>query len=172
MEFILSKALLRPWKESDAASIARHANNKKISDNLRDGFPYPYTIEDARTWLSLALNETRHILLAIEVDGEAAGGIAILYKDNVYRFSAEIGYWLGESHWNKGITSEAIRILSDFIFENTGIVRIQAEIFSPNIASMKAVTNAGYLFESINKKAIFKNGEFFDLHVYCKVKEQ
>jgi len=171
MEFILSNAKLRLWKTEDAAAIAKHANNKKIADNMRDGFPFPYGLDDAYTWLNMAMRETKHILLAIEVDGEAAGGIGIMFKDNVYRYSAETGYWLGEQHWRKGITSEAISRISDFVFETTAIVRLYADIFSPNIASMKTILKAGYHLEAVNKKAVYKNGEHLDQHVFCKLKE-
>lgn len=170
MEIILTNAKLRPWQENDAFALAKHANNKKIADNMRDGFPFPYTIDDAQRWLNMAMKETRHVLLAIEVNGEAAGGIGIIFKDNVYRLSAEIGYWLGAAHWRKGITSEAISKLSDHVFANTGIVRLYAEIFSPNIPSMKTIEKAEYNAEAINKNAVFKNGELYDQHVYCRLK--
>ncbi len=171
MEIILANAKLRFWKESDASALSKHANNKKIADNMRDGFPFPYSIDNANTWLAMATKETKHILLAIEVEGEAAGGIGIIFKENVYRFTAEIGYWLGETHWGKGITTEAIIKLSDYIFANISIARLQAEIFSPNIASMKTILKAGYHLEAINKNAVYKNGRLFDQHVYCRLKQ-
>lgn len=169
-EILLSQGKLRPWKKEDADALARHANNRKIAENMRDGFPFPYTIDDANTWLDMCLKEMRHLFLAIEVDGEAAGSIGILFKENVYRFSAEIGYWLGETHWRKGICSEAIVKVTDHIFATTDIVRIYADIFSSNFPSMKTIEKAGYQFEGINKRAVYKNGEFFDQHVYCKIR--
>lgn len=171
MELILSKSKLRPWNANDAFSLAKHANNKKIADNMRDGFPFPYTIDDAQRWLNMAMKETRHVLLAIEVNGEAAGGIGIIFKENVYRLSAEIGYWLGETYWRKGITSETIAGLSSYAFAKTDIVRLQAEIFSPNTASMKTILKAGFHLEAINKKAVIKNGVLLDQHVYARIKE-
>jgi len=170
MEIILSSAKLRPWRAEDAPAIAKHANNRKIADNMRDGFPFPYSIHDAHAWLSMALDEPRHLFLAIEVNGEAAGGIGILFKENVYRLSAETGYWLGEEHWRKGITSEAILKLTDHVFATTDIVRIYAEIFSPNIASMKTISKAGFHLEAINKNALVKNGIVMDQHVFCRLK--
>lgn len=170
MELVLSKSKLRPWNANDAFSLAKHANNKKIADNMRDGFPFPYTIDDAQRWLNMAIKETRHVLLAIEVNGEAAGGIGIIFKENVYRLSAEIGYWLGESHWENGITSEAIVKLCDYVFAKTEIVRLQAEIFSPNTASMKTISKAGFHLEAINKNAVLKNDMLLDQHVYVKFK--
>jgi [ribosomal protein S5]-alanine N-acetyltransferase len=170
MEFILSKAVLRQWQMSDAPALAKHANNRQIADNMRDGFPFPYTLEDAHTWLNMALKESKHILLAVEVNGEAAGGVGILFKDNVYRFSAETGYWLGEMHWRKGITSEAIRKLSEYVFAKTPVVRLYADIFAPNIPSMKTIEKAGFHLEAINKNAVFKNGMLMDQHVYCLLK--
>ena len=170
MELILSNAKLRPWNANDAFALASHANNKKIADNMRDGFPYPYTLDDAHTWLGMAIKEMKHLLLAIEVDGEAAGGIGIIFKENVYRYSAETGYWLGERHWRKGITSEAIAKLSDYIFSTTSIVRLYAEIFSPNTASMRTIEKAGYQLEAINRNAVFKNEKLLDQHVYARIR--
>ena len=170
MELVLSRSKLRPWKMQDAAALAQNANNQKIARNMRDGFPFPYTIDDAYTWLKMASKEFRHLLLAIEVDSVAAGGIGIIFKDNVYRLSAEIGYWVGEPWWNKGITSEAIQKLSEHIFTNTNIVRLYADIFSGNIASMKAISKAGYHLEAINKNAVYKDGILLDQHVYCLLK--
>lgn len=170
MELILTKSKLRPWREGDAVALAKHANNRQIADHMRDGFPFPYTIEDAHTWLNMAMNESRHLLLAIEVDGEAAGGIGIIFKENVYRYSAEVGYWLGAAHWKKGITSEAIRMLSDHVFATTPVVRLYADIFSANTPSMKTIERAGYHLEAVNKNAVFKNGVLLDQHVYCRLK--
>lgn len=170
MEIQLSKALLRPWKRTDAAALAKHANNEKIAVNMRDGFPFPYTIADAEFWLAMTLKETKHILLAIEVNEEAAGGVGILFKDNVYRLSAEVGYWLGEMHWRKGIVSEAIAKLCDHVFQHTDVVRLYADIFSPNTASMKTIEKAGFHLEAVNKNAVVKNGLLLDQHVYCRLK--
>ncbi len=170
MEIILSAGKLRPWRAEDAPAIAKHANNRKIADNMRDGFPYPYLLKDAQAWLSMALHEPRHLFLAIEVNGEAAGGIGMMFKENVYRLSAETGYWLGEEHWKKGITSEAIRKLSDHVFSATDIIRIYAEIFSPNVPSMKTISKAGFHLEAINRNALVKNGVIMDQHVYCRLK--
>jgi len=170
MEIILAKGKLRPWVNADAPAIAKHANNKKIAENMRDGFPFPYSIQDAYNWLSMATT-SNHIMLAIEVEGEAAGGIGVMYQDNVYRLSAEMGYWLGEQHWRKGITSEAIRKLSDYVFENTGVVRLYADIFSPNIPSMRTIEKAGFTLEGIHRKAVYKNGQLLDEHVYVRLKD-
>lgn len=170
MEILCSRSILRPWKAGDAAAIARHANNSKVAGFMRDGFPFPYMLDDAHTWLNMAMKETRNLFLAIEVEGEAAGAIGVLFKENVYRYSAEIGYWLGEQHWNKGITSEAIQKLSEYIFRETDIVRLYAEIFSPNISSMKAISKAGFHLEAVNRNAVFKNGVLLDQHVYCRLK--
>jgi len=94
-----------------------------------------------------------------------------MFQDNVYRLSAEMGYWLGEKYWRRGITSEAIRKLSEYVFENTGVVRIYADIFSPNIPSMRTIEKAGFHLEGIHKNAVYKNGKLLDEHVYCKLKE-
>src|SRR5690606_7656580 len=114
-EFQLTGALVRPWRWGDEASLVRHANNRKVWRNLLDTFPHPYTEADAREWLERrATPEAPVTNFAIEVDGEAAGGIGLRLGEDVARRSAEIGYWLGEAHWGRGIATEAVRALTDY----------------------------------------------------------
>ena len=169
MEFHLDKCLLRPWQHDDAHSLAKYANNKKIADNLRDGFPYPYTLHDAQSWLKFALS-SKSLLLAIEVDSEAVGSIGIIYKDDIYRKSAEIGYWLAEQYWNQGIMCSAIKNLTKHIFANSDIIRIYAGVFESNQASAKTLVKAGFRYEATHKKAVIKNGIIMDETIYTLLK--
>src|SRR5262249_44995743 len=111
MELELKTCVIRPWRPGDEESLVIHANNPKIWRNMRDRFPHPYTMEDAREWVRLAGAESPQTNFAIVVDGKAAGGIGLILKDDISRCSAEIGYWLGESLWGRGIVTEAVRAL-------------------------------------------------------------
>ena len=169
MKFLLKDALLRLWSIQDAHSLAKHANNEKIAANLRDGFPHPYTEVDAKNWLKNAIID-KNLLLAIEVNGEAVGGIGVIYKEDVYRKSAEIGYWLSESYWNKGIISEAIKILTEYTFANSDIVRFYAGIFDNNPASAQVLQKAGFFKEAVHKNAVIKKGVLMDEIIFAKLK--
>lgn len=160
---------LRKWQISDAENVAKYGNNVKIANNLRDAFPHPYTVDDARWVINEYSNndETRQCTRAIVVNGQAVGSIGVFVKNDVYCKDAEIGYWLGESFWNKGITSEAIKQMCKFAFQKYDIVRISAETYACNIASRKVLENAGFKLEGVLKKSIYKNGELLDSCIYA-----
>jgi ribosomal-protein-alanine N-acetyltransferase len=170
MEILLKSGKLRTWKTEDAVSLAHHANNKKIADMMRNGFPFPYTINDAGQWLDKVIKDEKNILLAIEIDNEAAGGIGILPFGNVYRKGAEIGYWLGEEHWNKGIATDAVSRIVNHAFSYTELIRISACVFEKNRASMRVLEKAGFYLEGIHKKAVIKNDVLMDEYQYVILK--
>ncbi len=161
---------LRPFKESDAESIVKYANNPKIAANLTDAFPNPYGIEDAKKFLAMAIQNEPYTIFAIEVDGEACGAIGIFVQTDIHRKSAECGYWLAEPHWGKGIIPEAIKQIADYGFRTFDIVRIYARPFSFNKASQRVLEKAGFTHEATLKKACFKNGEFCDELIYSIVR--
>ncbi|TSA31205.1 MAG: N-acetyltransferase [Porphyromonadaceae bacterium] len=164
-----NRVTLRPWRENDLTSLVRHANNFNIWINLRDGFPHPYTEEAGRGWLKMAMNEATHLFLAIEVDGEAVGGIGATFKDDVYRINAEIGYWLSEEYWGQGLVSNAVTLLVDYIYDKyPAILRIYADLFSHNPASARVLQKCGFHLEAIHKNAVIKNGKVIDEHRYVK----
>lgn len=171
MEFPLTKATLRPWTLNDAESLSIHANNIKIANNLRNGFPHPYTLKDAIAWLQGA-KENPNLLLAITINNEAIGGIGIIYQTDVYHKSAEIGYWLSENYWGQGIMTEAIKTLVSHTFNNSDIHRIYAGIFESNIASARVLEKAGFKLEAIHKKAVFKKRVFMNEHLYAIFKTE
>lgn len=166
----LNTSTLRPLVVGDAESIAYYGNNIAIYNNMRDVFPHPYTLDDANNWIAMNLEPSNNIVLAIEVDGKAIGCISILPKEDVSRLTAEIGYWLGEEHWGKGIATEAVTAMVDYAFENTDLVRIFGIVFHPNKASAAVLENAGFRFEGTQHSAIYKNGEILDALVYAVVK--
>lgn len=165
---------LRPWRETDAASIARYADNPRIAANLRDAFPNPYTLADAEAFVRgcIAQEGTRRLCRAIVVDHEAVGSIGIFPQSDVYRKSAEIGYWLGEPFWRRGIMSAAVERLCREAFETSGIVRIYAEPFARNLGSRRVLEKAGFTLEGTLRRSVCKNGEILDACVYALVREE
>ena len=120
---------LRPWHPDDALSLVKHANNRRVASNLRDGFPYPYTLPDAKRWLKMAGDNREDVILAIEVNGEAAGGIGLHGLKDVYRYNGEIGYWLSVRHWGRGIMSDAVAAMVNHAFTQTSWLRLFACIY-------------------------------------------
>lgn len=160
---------LRPWREEDLDSLVRYADNFNIWINLRDGFPHPYNEEAGRTWLKMAMDQKVNLFLAIDLEGEAVGGIGIIFKDDVYRISAEIGYWLAEPFWGRGLVTEAVTVLINHVFSNyPDIIRVYADIFSHNPASARVLQKCGFQLEAIHKKAVIKYGQVMDEHVYVR----
>jgi RimJ/RimL family protein N-acetyltransferase len=161
--------ILREWKKSDATTLARIANNKKIWDNVRDRLPYPYSEKDAKEWLALVRKQKTVTTFCVEANGEVAGSIGFTLKDDVYRKNAEIGYFIAEEYWRSGIATEAVKQLVDYIEKNFDVVRIYAEVFDYNKASMKVLEKNGFYLESIRKKAAIKNDVILDDYVWVKL---
>lgn len=165
------KFRMRPWQTDDAHSLIKHANNLNVSRNLRDGFPYPYTMHDARKWLQMVGENKTDIILAIDISGEAAGGIGIHAGKDVYRYNGEIGYWLSEKYWGKGIMTEAVKALVEYAFVQTHFLRIFATIFQHNSSSMRVLEKCGFNFEATHKRTVMKEGKLLDEHLYALLKE-
>ena len=166
----LEGLLLRPWASGDEVSLVRHANNRKIWQNVRDRFPHPYTENDAKLWIKIANRDTTMLNLAMEVEGQAVGDLGVMFKDDVYRRSAEIGYWLGEAYWNRGLASQAVAAVSDYVFAHFDIVRLYANVFAHNAASARVLEKAGYTFEARLRQSVFKDGQILDELVYAKLR--
>lgn len=169
MELRLSRCILRPFQESDAESIAKHANNRKIWLNLRDGFPHPYTQEDAKGFIQMMQQRAREAFI-IDVDGQAVGAIGVHPKSDVERISAELGYWLAEDYWNRGIMSEAVRAITDYALSELKLTRIFALPYEWNPASSRVLEKCGYTLEARLKKAVIKDGKIIDQFLWAKVK--
>ena len=170
MEIPLSQCVLRPWQSGDEASLVKHANNRNIWRNVRDRFPYPYTMEHALTWIELSKHVQPVTNFAIVVDGAAVGGIGLILKDDIYSRSAEIGYWLGEEFWGRGIVTEAVRALTDWAFLNFDLCRIYAGVFEWNPGSMRVLEKAGYQLEARLRKRVTKDGQTIDELVYAVIR--
>ncbi len=170
MEIKLSKSVLRAWKPGDEPSLVRHANSRTIWRNLRDAFPHPYTLVDAKRWIDVANPTTPVTNFAIVVDGAAVGAIGLVLREDVFRRSAEIGYWLGEEFWDRGIVTEAVRAVTDYAFEKFDLCRVYAGVFEWNPASMRVLEKAGYELECRMKKSVTKDGETIDELIYAVVR--
>jgi RimJ/RimL family protein N-acetyltransferase len=172
MEIFLEGIFLRPWSIRDAAQLASIANNKNIADNLRDGFPYPYSLNDAISWLKIILTENSPPrFFAIMVDKCLVGSIGIVSKTDIYRKNFEIGYFLAEEYWGKGIATKAIKAATSYAFKDFDIVRVYAEPFADNTGSQKALEKAGFTLEATLKKNVVKNGIIKDSCIYSVLKE-
>jgi ribosomal-protein-alanine N-acetyltransferase len=158
---------IRHWREGDESAIVKYANNWNVSRHLRDSFPFPYTTQHAKSWLEAMTGTAGETAFAIASPEEAIGGISYQIQPDVYRRSAEIGYWLGEPFWGRGIATCAVRALTDHIFSHHDIVRIYAGVFEGNPSSMRVLEKAGYTCEGRCKKAVVKNGIMLDQFLYA-----
>jgi ribosomal-protein-alanine N-acetyltransferase len=162
--------VVRSWAETDAESLHRHANNRNVSIHLRDRFPFPYEMEHARTFLGWLAKQPSPTVWAIEVNKEAVGGIGIELDSDVERVSAEIGYWLGEGVWGRGIATEALRAVTTEAFSRYDITRLYAVPFADHLASVRVLEKAGYLKEGLMRRSAIKEGKIRDQFLYAAYK--
>ena len=168
------KLLLRAWRIEDASALQGCADDWEIARQLRDVFPHPYTLADAQSYLSFCLSRPaeRMIACAIEADGALAGSIALTRGMDVYRGSAELGYWLDRSQWKKGIMSEAVRQMCRKGFAQWDIIRVYAEPFARNVSSRAVLEKNGFVLEGHLRKSVLKEGQFLDSCIYGLLREQ
>jgi RimJ/RimL family protein N-acetyltransferase len=169
MHLTLRSCEIRSWQEGDLQSLVAHANNRSIWLNLRDRFPHPYTTRDGRTFIRNARRMTPETLFAIEVDGSAAGGIGYVLQQDVERVSAEIGYWLGESLWGRGIMTEALAAITRHAIDRHGLTRVFAVPFAYNTGSCRVLEKAGYVLEGRLRRSAIKDGAIVDQLQYALV---
>lgn len=167
MRLVLGSCIVRDWAAGDLDSLVRHANNRRIWINLRDRFPYPYTEAAGRGFLTHVAHSAPTTVWAIEVDGEAAGGIGIVPMSDVERVSAEIGYWLGESCWNRGIVTDALRAVTAEAMQAFDLLRLFALPFADNRGSIRVLEKAGYVLEGHMRQSAIKDGVVRDQLLYA-----
>jgi len=161
---------IRSFEAADAEAIVKYADSRKVSINLRDLFPYPYTLRNAHEWLQHAMNEDPERNFAIASPDEVIGGIGVGLWSGERRVSGEVGYWLGEPFWGRGIATRAVVAFTDYVFETFDIVRAYAEVFSSNPASARVLEKAGYRLVGQFHNAILKEGVILDLYVYERLR--
>lgn len=168
------KCRIRTWELSDAKDLAAALSNKKVQDNLRDGLPYPYTQQDGEAFISdmLSADENETFAFAITIDNIAIGSIGVFRQGNIHRQTAELGYYIGEEYWGKGIMTEAIKQICEYVFRESDMIRIYAEPFAYNIASCRALEKAGFQYEGTLRRNALKNGKVIDMKMYSLLKEE
>jgi RimJ/RimL family protein N-acetyltransferase len=165
-----SQFTLRAYREGDEPSLVKHANNRNVWRNLADLFPHPYTIEAAKEWVQRNVNEPiPHATLAIAINDEVVGGIGLMAKDDVYARTAEVGYWLSEAHWGRGIATEAVGLIVRYAFDELNLARLEAGVFAWNPASARVLEKNGFTLEARLKNRIYKNGTFTDELLYSRL---
>ena len=163
---------LRPWMETDLEPLVALANNKHIYDQVRDLFPHPYTLDDGKYWLSVNVGVTPVINFAIEVDGQFAGSVGMVPQTDVYRCNMEIGYWLGEPFWGKGIATKSVELIVNLIWHQyPNVHRIYASTFERNEASQQVLKKNDFVLESVHKKGVMKNNKLLDEYVWVKFRD-
>ena len=169
MELKLKRCTIRDCCLSDAESLAKHANNRNVSINVRDRFPYPYTIEDAKGFLErVVAKEGLEQNFCIDVDGSLVGTIGLHHGEDVHRLTAEFGYFIGEEFWGRGIMSEAVPAFVDYCFKEFSLKRMFAMPHSSNPASARVLEQAGFVLEGRLRKNVIKDGKILDSLLYAK----
>jgi RimJ/RimL family protein N-acetyltransferase len=163
-------SIVRDWRDTDRDALVRHANNRNVWRNLSHRFPHPYTPADADAWLASVAGDPEATSWAIEVGGEAAGGIGIEPGEGVYAGTARFGYWLGEAHWGKGIMTEAARATADYVFAHFDFVRLEASVYEWNPASILVLEKAGFRREAVLRRRISKDGRVADEVLYARLR--
>lgn len=158
---------LRPWTTEDLNSLVKYANNQNIAKNLTDKFPFPYTENNGRTFIEYATKDYPIHIFAIDIEGQAVGGIGIHPQEDIYRKNAELGYWLGEPFWGQGIISNAIKQIVNFAFETYDIDRIFARPFGTNIPSQIVLEKNNFFLEGRFDKILVKDGVLLDELIYA-----
>lgn len=158
---------LRPWKMEDLYSLVKFANNEHIAQFMTNRFPHPYTTENGKIFIESATNDFPFNIFAIDINGEAVGGIGLHLQADIQCRNAELGYWLGEPFWGKGIITKAVRQMVDYGFLTWDIDRIFARPFGTNTGSQKVLEKAGFTLEGRFEKTFFKNDEYHDELIYA-----
>ncbi len=159
---------IRKFRRSDKIRMAEMANNEKVAANLRDSFPYPYTPEHAEKFISMCFMMEPYQVFAIEYGGEYVGNIGLHPQDDVYRKTAELGYFIGEAYWHKGITPRAVNLICDYGFRELDVIKIYSGVFSFNTASQRVLEKCGFEREAVLRNAVIKNGRICDEIRYAK----
>lgn len=167
MHLSLTACDVRSWERSDVDSLVLHANNRSVWINLRDRFPHPYTKSDARRFIREMRAARPETAFAIVVDGAAVGGIGFVLNVDVERVSAEIGYWLGEAFWGRGVATDALVAVTHYAVHTHGLTRVYALPFAWNAASCRVLEKAGYVLEARLRRSAIKDGRITDQLQYA-----
>lgn len=171
MEITIGEWRLRPWRLGDEEALVRYANNRRIWINLRDRFPHPYTMSDAISWVERARAREPATNLAIATASEAIGSVGLTVQPDVHRRPAEIGYWLAEPFWGRGIATRALRAFADYAFATFDLIRLYGTPFEWNPASARVLEKAGFSYEGLLRESVTKDGQSVGMWMYGLVRE-
>ena len=171
MEIPAGSCVLRPWQRGDEHALVKYANNRNVWINLKDHFPHPYTMEDAEAWVQSQQDRDTPTNFAIANADEAIGAIGLRLQGDVFRRSAEVGYWLGEPFWGQGIATQALRALTEYAFTTFDLVRLYATVKEWNPASARVLEKCGFTLEGRLRKSATKDGKTIDTLLYALVRE-
>jgi len=161
---------IRSWSSTDKTALVKYANNRKIWLNLRDAFPHPYTETSATAFLEMVGCQHPPTFFAIATQEEAIGGIGISLNHDVHRLAAEMGYWLAEPYWGKGLMTEAVLKFTEYAFEHFHLLRIYAEPYANNASSCRVLEKAGYVSEGRLRSSVIKDGQILDQFLYARIR--
>ncbi len=165
----LRSCAVRSYRRSDAPVMAPYANHREVWQNLRDAFPHPYSVADAEAFIARALSDDPETMFAIAVEDRAVGGIGFSLHPDVERVSAEIGYWLGEPYWGRGIATEALAAVTAFAVRTHHLTRVYAVPYEWNLTSCRVLEKAGYVREARMRRSAIKDGRVIDQFLYAYV---
>jgi len=172
MQLTLSKSTIRSFRPSDAESITKHISTYSVACNMLR-IPHPYSLQDAEHWIGIATKKDPQTNFGIAIDDQIVGGIGLAVNPSgvaACAHSAEIGYWLGETFWGRGIVTEALNAVSEWAFRELNLVRLCAHVFARNAASVRVLEKTGYAFEGRLLAHYFRESEFIDGLLYAKVR--
>ena len=162
--------LLRAWRQEDLAALLRHADDPQVPRGLSDRFPHPYTRADGEAFLAGRVVDFRHPVFAIEIDGEACGGIGAHPGTGERAHAAEFGYWLGRAHWGKGTMTRVVSVFAPWVMQEMRLYRLYATVLGFNIGSAQVLRRNGFQEEGVQRAAVLKRGVLHDLRVFAKVR--
>lgn len=160
---------LRELTKDDRELLVRYLNNEQLVRYLASRIPQPYSFEDANWWVEVGSKEGTFVR-AITFNNAFCGVIGVYTKEAEYAHAAELGYWVAQEYWNKGIASKAVTEFTDLVFATTEIQRIYAAVTAPNLASIQVMNKAGYSLEGILRKSVQKQGQFYDEHLFARLR--
>ena len=160
--------LLREYADSDLERLAKLANNENVARYLVYTFPHPYTPADAEWWIGTGSKQDGAITRVIEYRGLFVDSVGITPQNGWRDHLGEIGYWVAEDYWGKGIASAALRQMTDYGFSNRNFRKLYAPVLAPNAASMRVLEKCGYECEAILKDEVQKSGIYFDTHHFAR----
>ena len=161
---------LRRFRVEDRERLVELGDNSNVSRFLANRFPSPYRLEDADAWIGVSTAESRPCSFAIEYEGRLAGGIGLEPMHDMHSGSAELGYWLGEPYWGRGLAVRAVRLMADYAFDQLLFIRLQAMVIDGNAASMRVLEKSGFVREGILRKHVRKNGVVRDAHLFARLR--